>query len=215
VKVSNQESETRYAAVEKRVTAADVPTLFLTKLEDMLARMEEFAAAVGAVSGDQPAFTQVFQADARELLDIPTESVHLVATSPPYANTYDYYLYHKLRMYVLGYDVEHVRVNEIGSRNRYSSQKQEVSTFVDDMAACFACFHEMLVSGGHCAVVIGDSVVAKQAYTGLAFMQEVAERANFAVQQSFSYTLDAVSRLFNKGFRAANKSEWVILLQKD
>ncbi|HMF30129.1 MAG TPA: DNA methyltransferase, partial [Candidatus Lokiarchaeia archaeon] len=214
VKVSNQESETRYAAVEKKFTAGNVPTLFLGKLADMLGRMEEYTAAVKLTSKGNETWGTVTQADARELGEIEPASVHLIVTSPPYANTYDYYLYHKLRMYVLGYDVEHVRINEIGSRNRYSSQKQDIGTFVDDMTACFARFREFLVPGGFAAVVIGDSVVAQQAYTGLHFMQEVAERAEFTVRQSFSYTLDAVSRLFNKGFRAANKAEWVILMEK-
>ncbi|MBN2153207.1 MAG: hypothetical protein JW839_17265 [Candidatus Lokiarchaeota archaeon] len=209
VRVSRQESETRYAAIDKKIEIRDVFDIFLKKLDDMIERMRQFAAAV-----DGGSRAEVCQADTREMPSIPDASVQLVLTSPPYANTYDYYLYHKLRMFLLGYDVYNVRVNEIGSRNRYSSQKQDIGTFVDDMATCFGVFRRVIKADGHVVVVIGDSIVAKKHHSGLALIEEVASRAGFAILQAFSYKLDDISKLFNKRFRQKGKEEWVIILSK-
>ncbi len=209
VRVSWQESETRYAAIEKKIDAKDVFDIFLKKLDDMTDRMRQFATMV-----DKDNWVEVCQADTRETSTIPDASIQLVLTSPPYANTYDYYLYHKLRMYLLDYDVQNVRVNEIGSRNRYSSQKQDIKTFVADMVACFGVFKQLLKANGRVVLVIGDSIVAKKHYSGLDLITEVANRTGFVVLQSFSYKLDDTSKLFNKQFRQKDKDEWVIILSK-
>jgi len=209
VRVSRQESETRYAAIGKKVNINDVFDIFLKKLDDMVERMRQFTASVSKGN-----WVQVSQADTREMSTIPDESVQLVLTSPPYANTYDYYLYHKLRMYLLDYDVYNVRVNEIGSRNRYSSQKQDITTFVADMAACFEVFRRLLKADGRVVLVIGDSIVAKKHYSGLELITEVANRTGFAILQAFSYKLDDISKLFNKQFRQKDKDEWVIIMSK-
>ena len=46
--------------------------------------------------------------------DIPRR-VGLVITSPPYPNAYEYWLYHKYRMYWLGLDPIAVKKQEIGA----------------------------------------------------------------------------------------------------
>jgi site-specific DNA-methyltransferase (cytosine-N4-specific) len=209
VKVSRQESETRYAAIDKKVDVDVVFEAFLKKLDDMIERMQRFSASVNAEN-----WVKVFQADTREIAEIPDASIQLVLTSPPYANTYDYYLYHKLRMYLLNYDVKHVRENEIGSRNRYSSQKQDIGTFIADMQACFEGFRRLLKADGRVVIVIGDSIVAKKHYSGLDLINEVASKTGFNVLQAFSYKLDDISKLFNKRFRQKDKDEWVIIMSK-
>jgi DNA modification methylase len=209
VKVSRQESETRYAAIEKKVDANVVFEAFLKKLDDMIERMQKFSVSVSSEN-----WVKVFQADTREIAGIPDASIQLVLTSPPYANTYDYYLYHKLRMYLLNYDVYNVRVNEIGSRNRYSSQKQDIGTFIADMQACFEVFRRLLKADGHVVIVIGDSIVAKRHHSGLDLITDVANKTGFVVLQAFSYKLDDISKLFNKRFRQKDKDEWVVILSK-
>jgi site-specific DNA-methyltransferase (cytosine-N4-specific) len=210
VKVSKQESETRYAAIEKKGDVNDVFESFFKKLDDMIERIQKFSAKVNKEN-----WVKVNQQDTRTITDIPEGSIQLILTSPPYANTYDYYLYHKLRMYILNYDVENVRENEIGSRNKYSSQKQDIETFLQDMETCFNIFHRILKQSGFLILVIGDSVVAKTHHSGLDMIREVATRTGFTVLQAFSYKLDDISKLFNKSFRQENKDEWVIVLSKE
>ena len=61
------------------------------------------------------ASVKVYQSDSQKLTFLKDNSVDHIVTSPPYANTYDYYLYHKFRIQWLGYDVKEVQDNEIGS----------------------------------------------------------------------------------------------------
>ena len=68
---------------------------------------------------------QVFNADSRNLNFISDNSIDIIITSPPYANTYDYYLYHKFRKRWLDLDVKFAQYNEIGSRREYSSLKEK------------------------------------------------------------------------------------------
>lgn len=209
VRSSRQESETRYAAIEKRISVDLAFDMFLNKIDDMVERMKSFTSSTNAEN-----WARIFQADTRAITAIPDGSIQLVLTSPPYANTYDYYLYHKLRMYLLGYDVDVVRVNEIGSRNRYSSQKQDIKTFLADMITCFGIFHRLLKADGHLVIVIGDSIVSKKRYSGLDLISEIARKTGFCILQSFSYMLDDISKLFNKRFRQKDKAEWIVILSK-
>ncbi len=209
VRVSKQESETRYAAIEKNVDLNNVFDFFLKKLDDMLERMRDFYSKV-----QKENWVKVFQEDSRKSNLIEEESVQLILTSPPYANTYDYYLYHKLRMYLLNYDVELVRENEIGSRNRHSSHKLSINDFINEMILCFKNFHKILKPEGTFIIIIGDSIIAKEHISGLDIIKLVSEQTDFSIIQSFCYNLDDVSRLFNKKFRNSNKNEWVIVLKK-
>ena len=52
----------------------------------------------------------------------------LVITSPPYPNAYEYWLYHKYRMYWLGEDPLAVRRAEIGARPHYFRRNPEPQT---------------------------------------------------------------------------------------
>ncbi len=125
VRVSNQESDTRYAAVEKDVSAEDV--------------FVQFARAVAAVSRSlanlsDSLFTRLGHATVlnRDTLAVTPQELPsgfgLVVTSPPYPNAYEYWLYHKYRMYWLGMDPLAARSREIGARPKYFGRRHEDNT---------------------------------------------------------------------------------------
>ena len=114
VRVSNQESDTRYAAIEKDVEREDVFRQFVRAAR----RIEE---ALRARSNPLPKAT-VIEADVLSLNPaIIRQPVGLVVTSPPYPNAYEYWLYHKYRMWWLGFDPLAVKAREIGAE-RISSR---------------------------------------------------------------------------------------------
>lgn len=206
VPASRQESETRYAAVSKRHRPFTVPALLERRVAEMMSGMREFSSmATGAAA-------IAHCHDAREKWPVASRSVDLVLTSPPYANTYDYYLYHKLRMVWLGMDWEGAKRGEIGSRNRHSSMKEGISTFVDDMALVFGQCADALAKSGRAVIVIGDSVVAGVQHDGRDLICKACEPSGFRIEDSYSYPLDETSKTFNKAFRQAGKQEHVIVL---
>ena len=113
VRVSRQESDTRYAAVTKNVTANDVFALFLRaaiRLDDVLAARDYPLAPAEVFDADTLAF---------DPSRIGTGRIGMVITSPPYPNAYEYWLYHKYRMYWLGFDPLAVKSREIGARAHF------------------------------------------------------------------------------------------------
>ncbi len=210
VACSNQDSETRYAAVKKKLPPLLAVTLFEKKLCEMVEKMRAFnreASEADAI---------VYCYDTRNMSHLlPPSSVDLVVTSPPYPNTYDYYLYHKMRMFWLGLDWENAKFNEIGSRLRHSSQREDISSYLEDMRQCFEEIWKVMKAGRRLAIVIGDSVIDQEKYDGEDLLRSVAKNTNFAVESSFNYDLALSSKVFNKAFRQSGKNEHVIILRKN
>jgi DNA modification methylase len=201
VHVSNQESETRYAAINKNISSGQPYLYFKEKILDM----------VNKLASDSE--VEVYHADARKINFIEENSVDLIITSPPYPNTYDYYLYHKLRMFWLGLDWEKAKLNEIGSRLRHSSQRENIDTYIKDMTTCFSHFARILKPDRPFVIVVGDSIIRKELLKGDIIIKEIAERTGFKVVSRVSYSLNYASKSFNPAFRSKVKQEHIILLK--
>ncbi len=125
VRISNQDSDTRYAAVEKNTKPGEVFQNFLTSSERIWEIKKEY----------QP---NTWQAEVlqKNILDVEksdiSKPIGLVITSPPYPNAYEYWLYHKYRMFWLGYDPLKVKEAEIGARAHYFKKNHPT---IDDFKA--------------------------------------------------------------------------------
>jgi adenine-specific DNA methylase len=75
------------------------------KIERAISRMKTPTHAASVTLGD-----------ARELRQIPTSSVDLIVTSPPYLNAIDYLRGHRLSLVWLGHLIEELKVVRSGSR---------------------------------------------------------------------------------------------------
>lgn len=210
VQVSNQESDTRYAAISKGIKDAHTIKLFLSKCSDFRKKITELSDRLIGVD----ARVEVFNADARNLQFLREENFDVVITSPPYANTYDYYLYHKFRKRWLGLDVQHAQYNEIGSRREFSSLKQSPIKWTEDLKQCFSEIARVLKTGGLAFVVIGDSVIKKELIKIDEVVSVFAVDVGFVVQDVISSSLAKHSRVFNPAFTQKGKQEHLILLQK-
>jgi site-specific DNA-methyltransferase (cytosine-N4-specific) len=206
VPVSNQESETRYAAVKKEVPPKHAFSLFKNKLLDMSKRMKEFNRRATDCQA------KAHHADCREVNFLEENSADLVVTSPPYPNTYDYYLYHKLRMFWLKLDWERAKFNEIGSRLRHSSQKENIGTYVSDMTKCFERIKRVLKPEKPFVIVVGDSIIRKELLKGDIVIEEIAKKTGFRLMDKINYSLNYASKSFNPAFRSKIKEEHIILL---
>ena len=164
VQVSNQDSDTRYAAIEKKVST-----------EDVFNRFEKSATAVGkAVSTISDTLFRrlgratVLNCDILTVTpnDLPW-NVGLVITSPPYPNAYEYWLYHKYRMYWLGMDPIYVREREIGARPHYFSKNhQDERDFERQMSACFQLLAQVMKPHAKaCFLVVVQSYMVEQLIT--------------------------------------------------
>jgi DNA modification methylase len=208
VPCSRQEGETRYAAIEKRQPPFTAYNLLDGRVKEMVRGMREFFE-----TGPHHPPTVVCL-DSREPWPVKPGSARLVLTSPPYANTYDYYLYHKLRMVWLGLDWENAKRNEIGSRNRHSSLGEGIESYVSDMARCLREVARALEAEGTAVFVVGDSVIGGVRHDALTVIGEAAKGSGLEVCEAISKSLDGKSRSFSHSFQRAGKFEHVILLKK-
>lgn len=209
VKVSNQESDTRFAAKQKDIKNNFVFRQFISRGMEYIERVARFSEQV-----DRNCFLRLLNADSRNLSMLEDNSIDIIITSPPYANTYDYYLYHQFRKRWLDIDVKFARNNEIGSRREYSSLKKPAEKWTADLKLCFAEMYRLIKKNGLVFIVIGDSVIKKQLIKIDEVICDFAPEIGFEVCNVISSNLSEHSRMFNPTFTQKNKREHLIILKK-
>ena len=174
VRVSNQESDTRYAAVEKAVATEDVFENFLRSVE----RIHNSLA-----KRNYP-LTPSVVLDADTLSVDPVRigcRIGMIITSPPYPNAYEYWLYHKYRMYWLGFDPISVKEREIGARAHFFKRNHHTEDdFVEQMTQTFGLIRKVLVQDGYVCFVVGRSRIHGRIVDNARIIKEVAQAAGFS-----------------------------------
>lgn len=190
VRVSFQDSDTRYAKVKRTVKPSDVQRLFAAKLTDVLTTLPD------AMLRRRSPVT-VYHADARAVPLIASNSVSLVITSPPYLNAYDYHKYHRQRLHWIGGDVDFARDMEIGSHDEFTRPNSTPDSFFEDMNKCFSEWSRVLRYGGKCLVLIGDAIVNKQSVAVGDTFVDMMRSHDLPIEKRWIRTLHATKRAFN------------------
>lgn len=195
VKVSRQESETRYAAIEKRIAGADVFDLFSKTASSNAKKLglsrTLFAPKRG--SGEVHCF------DSRQITELHLPKVSLVITSPPYPNAYEYWLYNKYRMYWLGFDPVSVREKEIGARPHYSGPRgRSIEAFLGDIAESFRGVFTHLVRGAYVALIIGSKCTIRKTVFDLpTLVKQTLERLGYRCLGCTERSIPRTRKAFN------------------
>ena len=208
VRVSNQESDTRYAAVSKDIEPQDVNTLFL-RAADRIAwalRGRQYPlSSVRVIEGD------VLEVRPRKV----NRRVGMVITSPPYPNAYEYWLYHKYRMWWLGLDPLKVKDREIGARAHFFKKDHHTAQdFEQQMDKTLALLDSVVVPGGYACFVVGRSRIHGQMVDNATILEEVATRHRFRPYFSAERSLLSQRKSFNLA-HANIKTERVLVFAKE
>lgn len=204
-RVSRQDSETRYVAREKGLSRHEIVTLFA----ESLAYSKSYLQARGPLVGN----VQVSWSDSATKIPASDDSVDCIVTSPPYANTMDYYLYHKQRMNILGYDFKTVQNTEIGSRWEYSSLKKPLSQWNDQYRSTLAEIRRIIRRGGMCVIIIGDSQIAGHLVNAADLTADLSSAVGFKTLSVRSTSMSERSRSFSRAFQRPHKREHIVALQ--
>lgn len=207
VAISNQESETHWRSIVKpSVKPGDSLVRIARKANEILDKVMELAER-------SPAGATVITADARSL-PVEANSVSAVVTSPPYANAHDYYLYNKLRLFWLGYDVHEVQDLEFGSRHKHSDLQEGIASYALALAAVLGECRRVLISGGFAVLVVADAVIRGQLYGMDDLVGDLGSRAGLTLVDRFSYDHRAFNASFQRGFGTrAQKLTHVLVFQ--
>lgn len=208
--LSNQESDTRYSAKNKgEITVDEVLKVYIKKLK------ENFDVAV-LCDKELPDNSKVFLTDSNLIKNVLSKnSVDFLITSPPYPNTYDYYLYHKHRILWLGYDFKPVMEKEIGSRREFSSLKKGSDKFTNDLYSIFSSANCALKVGTHIVIVIGDGKIAGEKYDSRENTLKIADKLKWKLIEERYTELDKTSRNFQQSFRTKGKKEYFLVFEKE
>ena len=116
--------------------------------EEIVARLDRFV---------MPPKTAVICKDALTgILALPSSSVDLVITSPPYFGVSDYTKAQRLSMEWFGIDIESIRLREIGARSK-RHRATAPDDYVSELKAVFSALHTRLRRGGSFVMIVGES----------------------------------------------------------
>lgn len=207
VRVSNQDSDTRYAAVDKMITREDVYSTFSTACE----RLWNAKTAHKPRCRKARVLNQDILTVTPDDIEVP---VGLVVTSPPYPNAYEYWLYHKYRMFWLGYDPLKVKAQEIGARAHYFKKNPPtVDDFKAQLAYLMILLKETMVKRGHVCIVIGRSKIHGQIIDNAGLVTEVALQYGFTSVASIPRRIATSRKSFNLS-HAKIKTEHLLIFRK-
>jgi DNA modification methylase len=205
VKVSNQESDTRYAAVSKNVVSSDVFPLFLNVLETYQNTLScQSLPLATVITNDSLSVEQ-------SLFD---KKIGLTVTSPPYPNAYEYWLYHKYRMYWLRYDPISVKTKEIGARPLYFKKDPEkTDSFKQCISKIFSLLYKVTIANGFACFIVGDSKIHGNIIDNSEMVIQAADENNFSPFAFIPREINQNRKSFNlKNSRA--KSENILIFKK-
>jgi len=211
VRVSNQESDTRYAAVAKRTRGDDVFRLFRIRALAAAAAARDLAVALGG----QAAEVHIATADTREYDGLADASVGLLVTSPPYPNVYEYWLYHKYRMYWLDMDPLAAREKEMGARCHYFRQNPMTAVdFREDLERCFRLFERVLRPGAYACFLVGDSRIRGEHVDNAELLLSAACLHSFDHVETFMRTIASTRKAFNPSIGMQREEKLVVLRRR-
>lgn len=213
VRVSNQESETRYKAIDKNQSQGFALRLYIKVVDEYIAQLKQYVDDSSLCESK----IEVIQGDAREKIHFLRNSqFNFAITSPPYINSYDYYLYHKHRIFWLGEDPKLVRKLEIGGHHTVDGQAYETATeeYQLSMTEIFKGIWKALKPSRYFVLFIGDGIVKGRRFKADEFVAEIAKSTGFIRISSHSIPLKEVSRQFIKNPKR-KKLHHVIVLRKE
>lgn len=210
VRVSNQDSDTRYAAVDKDVSPADVFSGFQRASVTV-------AEAIDGVRSEAGTFGEV-EALNEDLLELEPEAIDdevgLVVTSPPYPNVYEYWLYHKYRMWWLDMDPIDVREKEIGARPKYfTSDPEDEEDFRAQMQSCFQFLRNVTSQEAKVCFLVGRSIIRGKKIDNVEILRRAAEPEGFRLSVKIERNIPSSSGSFNPA-HGGDKKEHVVVFER-
>lgn len=209
VRVSNQESDTRYKAISKDLPAGVVRQVFLAKLKDAAARAGAFSDAAQDVSA------KVWRLDSTREVAPSERKYKLAVTSPPYMNSYDYYLYHKHRMNWLGLDVSGTQEHEFGSRNKHNDKGLGINAYNEPIARSIALTRSLLADDGYYCAVVGDAIWKGQLIKMNENYDQLFAAAGYRKVREIVFPQRKYTRTFTMNLRTQHKDSYVLIYARE
>lgn len=217
LKSSFQDSETRYASKPRDFKRGEVFSYFSHHLSKTIEKHKPIHSLLGYRKAIIKTFDlRDYTADASNyVIDdcVERESIDLIVTSPPYANVTDYHLYHRFRLFWLGFSPTDLGACEIGSHLRHQRTKKGFKLYLDEMSTCLKAMYDSLRPGRYAVIVVGDSIFNKEIICTADKLTEKAVEIGFENIGILERDIHKTKRSFIAAARRA-KAERIMILRK-
>ena len=205
VRVSYQESDTKYARKESDYARGNAIKAFKAKLKSAIKSIEE-------INSEKKGNAKVLQIDGRNLKSIQSEEIDLIVTSPPYLNAYDYHKYHRHRMQWIDGNIAFARDHEIGKHDTFTRKGATPDRYFEDMQQCFFEWYRVMKKNARCLIIVGDAIVSGEPVpVGDRFI-DMMNSIGMICENRWIRNLDINKKSFNQQSRI--KKEHVLLFRK-
>jgi site-specific DNA-methyltransferase (cytosine-N4-specific) len=151
----------------------------------------------------------------QDVLNVTPETVSakigLVVTSPPYPNAYEYWLYHKYRMYWLGFDPIAVRASEIGARPHYFKKNHHTEKdFAIAMTRVFSLLATVTTADAYACFIVGRSIIHGRVIDNAALLERAASTHGFRRVADVVRSIPLTRKAFNPAHGAINSESLLV-----
>lgn len=208
IRVSNQDSETRYVSKPKPVTSGLVLKLFSNEIQKLLPKISKLG---NYLKFREPEFKT---SDLRFEDTIVKNSIDLIVTSPPYPNATDYHLYHRFRIFWLDFNPVALGKCEIGSHLRHQKEANGIERYLEEMKLALNNMHNALRPGRYAVLVLGDAIFDKKGYDTAKLVGEKAVEVGFEFTGIFTRKLHSTKRSFSNAARRLREEKFLVIRKK-
>ncbi|MFX1251303.1 MAG: DNA methyltransferase [Promethearchaeota archaeon] len=187
---------------------------FRNKVHSMLRTMASFFMEVEPILKTGIKIPQIIKHDARHLEFVPTSSIDLVVTSPPYINALDYYRVHQFNMAWLGFDWKPFKEHEIGCHSQFINNRfRLLSKYLADMFRVFIEIKRTLKPNAFCCIVIGNSCLEYEIIESHKHFAAMGNRIGLKWQKSEFRQINVKKKYSSKPIGNIN-NEYIVILKK-
>lgn len=206
-RVSSQDSETRYVASKAAVPIGFTLRAFYESLRSVTKKLQ---AARSTMRG---ASAEFIEADTRSRIPelVAPASVDLIVTSPPYPNATDYHLYHRFRLFWLGFDPRKLGAIEIGSHLKHQRKGTDFAEYEEEMTRVLKGCLEVLQPGRFAVFIVGDAVFKGEQFSTSDALSAAAKKCGFEVFGIISRPIHNTKRSFTQAARRARSEQLLVL----
>jgi len=187
---------------------SDVDDLFLKKVNSMEKDLKKMSKIV-----KNPPKVKVITGDARKL-EVESNSVDLIVTSPPYVNALDYYRVHMYNMLWLGMDFDLFKKHEIGAHSHFIYNRfRLLSEYLGDMLRAMIEMNRVLKKNKLCVIVVGNSSLEYELIESYKFFAEMSKFIGFKLIKTYFRNIDK-TRKYTSADIGKIDDEYILILQK-
>jgi DNA modification methylase len=200
-------SSTIWSLVENG-NGIEVDDLFLKKVKYIESELYETAKVI-----KKAPWVKLINGDARKL-EVETNSIDLIVTSPPYVNALDYYRAHMYNMLWLGMDFDIFRKHEIGGHSHFIMNRfRLLSEYLGDMLRSMIEMNRVLKQGKLCVIVVGNSSVEYELIESHKFFAAMAKHIGFKPIKSIFRNIDTTKKYTSADVGKID-DEYILVMQK-